>query len=409
MATDGGLGVVDPTTIPGWDMANWSCPSMTGSDSCLKEWLAAPDLLDGGSFVNTGFVAVVNGQVALEWYDPKTGPSFAQSFASASKTMIAVLLGIAQEEGAIDIDAPVSSYLDPTGATPWSSTPAQEGAVTLKHLMTQTSGFDTVPSTAAAGPYNSAGAPHNCGNEDDEPSCLQYYGPPGTQFRYNTGLYGLLRDVLAVATSAGTCTPTSSVPEKDACFEAYYATKLGKPLGLGGSWARAASDPTELHYVGTARDAASFGVLLASGGQWNGAPLVPATYFAAMTSTNPFAQASANANQSYGYLTWLAGKASGLTPASNPWATPPALDWMPGPTFAPAPSDAIMAIGAGGEYIHVTHHGSTGTPRASLVVVRLGTTPNPGFTAQNDIIDALWQRMNRILCDSPPGSMMACP
>jgi CubicO group peptidase (beta-lactamase class C family) len=408
--SDGGFPSVDPGTIPGWDMTHWSCPSKTGVDTCLKEWLGDPTDGDGAAgFINTGFIALVNGQIALQWYNPKTGPTFAQSYASASKTMVGVLLGIAQQEGFINIEDTVSSYLNPTGSTPWSSTPTQEGAVTLKHLMTHTSGFDTVPSTAAQGPYNSAGAPHNCGNDDGEPNCLQAYGPPGTQFRYNTGLYGLLRQVLGIATSNHRCTPASTVPQRAACFEEYFTQKLGNVIGLQGAWENTASDPTELHYVGTALDGAAFGYLLANQAQWNGVPVVNGAYFTAMTTTNPFAVESKYANTSYGYLTWLAGKPDGLTPGSDPWSNPPSLQWIPGPSFAPAPSDAIMAIGSGGEYIHVTHHGSSGTPRASLVLVRLGTTPSASYTGQNEVITALWQKMNMILCDNPPTATTSCP
>jgi hypothetical protein len=402
---------IDPATIPGWNAANWSCPARTAPNTCLKEWLENPTNPDGtpGAFVNHAFVAVVDGKIALEWYGPTTtGVAFQQPWESATKTMVGVLLGIAQDDGLLRITDPVSTYLDPDRKTPWSTTPAKEAAVTLEHLMTHTSGFDTVP-TSSAGPFNSAGPPNVCSNDDGEPNCLAAFGAPGVAFRYHTGLYGLLRHVLGVATSSGRCSAGSSVPNLEQCFQSYFDQKLASVLGMRGHWGTEAH-PTGYHYIGSGRDAATFGVFLANGGRWNGSPIVSSAYFNTMTNSNPLAAASNANNRSYGYLTWLAGKPDGLTPGSSPWTTPPSIKWLPGPaTFAPAPTDAVMAIGAGGQYIHVTHHGSTGTPRASVVVVRLGTTGGKGFADQNDLITGIWQRMNRIICNAPPGSMMSCP
>jgi CubicO group peptidase (beta-lactamase class C family) len=401
------LSSIDPATIPGWTASNWSCPASTGASSCLKEWLEHPTNPDGttGTLKNEAFLAVVDGQVALEWYGAQ-GASLAWPWESASKTMVGVLLGIAQDEDLLRIDDPVSKYLDPDNTTHWSSTPKRGALVTLEHLMTHTSGFDTVATTASAGPFNSAGTP--CGNDDSEPQCLASFGTPAIAFRYNTGLYGLLRHVLGIATSHGKCTAKSTVVEVEGCFQEYFDAKLGGPLGMSGHWGTA-NHSTGYHYIGTGRDAARFGILLADGGRWNGQALVSDTYFKAMTSTNRFGAASDANNASYGYLTWLAGKESGLTPGSEPWSSPPRILTVPAPTFAPAPSDAIMAIGAGGQYIHVTHHGSAGTPPASLVIVRLGSLGNGGFANQNDAITGLWQRVNRIVCDAPPGSMSPCP
>jgi hypothetical protein len=200
------------------------------------------------------------------------------------------------------------------------------------------------------------------------------------------------------------------VAKLEGCFQAYFQRELGDVLGMSGQWGTAVPNTTRYHYIGTGRDAAKFGVLLAHGGQWHQTPIVSAEYFAEMTNTNPFAEKSNAANRSYGYLTWLAGKPDGLTPGSNPWASPPDVRWLPGPVpFAPAPSDTLMAIGAGGQYIHVTHHGSAGNRPASLVLVRLGTAPRGGFDSQNDLIATIWQKMNRIVCNAPAASTDPCP
>ena len=92
-----------------------------------------------------------------------------EDVASVQKSVASFLVGIAQQQGLLSIDDPVSQHLEEG----WSrATPQQEGAITIRHLITMTSGLGT------RGRYSSE---------------------PGTKWLYNTPAYAKTMDVLAAA------------------------------------------------------------------------------------------------------------------------------------------------------------------------------------------------------------------
>jgi CubicO group peptidase (beta-lactamase class C family) len=85
--------------------------------------------------------------------------------------------------GVLAINQSVTPYM----GNGWSScTVAQEDSITIKHLLTMTSGLDDVFPP--------------CSNEDDALSCLSYLAASETRWAYHTGAYRKIQDVLPVAT-----------------------------------------------------------------------------------------------------------------------------------------------------------------------------------------------------------------
>lgn len=239
-----------------------------------------------------------------------------EDVASVQKSVASILVGIAQEKGLVRIDDPVNKYL---GAS-WShASPAQEKKITIKHLISMSSGLS---------------------------DGLQYVDPPGTKWRYNTNAYCLC--VTAVA-AASKMTPneltkawlTDRVGMKDS---RWIERRLAKA---------SISETNRLGFATTARDLARLGLLVLGRGQWgNEVVLSDQKYLSAALSP------SQKMNPAYGYLWWLNGQT----------ATLPGQRRFRGPLNAEAPSDLVAALGALGRKCYVV-------PSLGVVVVRLGDNP----------------------------------
>lgn len=298
-------------------------------------------LIYAGEQASTGVVVVHDGELIAERYWAPSGSErlermvFAttadgrtlEDVASVQKSVLSFLLGVAVHGGTVDVNAPVSQYL----GGGWSRAGADgEAAITLRHLLTMTSGL--TPALKAE-----AGA--------------------GEKWSYNTRAYSVLVGVLEAATG------------KD--INALTRDWLTGPTGMTESdwrdrpWVEASVDANTRGFVTSARDLARFGVLMLNGGFWSEQDLLPdKRYLAdALSPSQPL-------NPAYGYLWWLNGQpvqnaGRGLAPSLVP----------------PAPADLYAAQGALGRKLFVV-------PSLNLVVTRLGDQPE-----DTDFNRAFWSRL----------------
>ena len=300
-----------------------------------------PPLLDFLGENNTkAFIVLKDGRIAIEqYYDTFTQDSV-WYWASAGKSLTALLVGKAQEEGLLDINEPSINYL----GTGWTAcTPAQEAAITIRHQLTMTTGL------------NDAGD-NNC----TDPACLQYLAPAGTRWAYHTGAYTKLDGVIAAATG---------VP-----MNTYVFQKLTQPIGLAGLFITLDYDHV---FFSTPRNMARFGLLAMNGGNWNGTQILNTTYFNEMTSP------SQSLNNSYGYLWWLNGQSSYMVPGLQVV--------IPGPLMSNEPAETINALGKNGQMINVV-------PSQGIVVVRMGDAPGESFPVPYIFNNDFWAYLNDIFC-----------
>ena len=136
-------------------------------------------LLHGGRILAEQFIGV--------------DPTYRRDVASCQKSVVALLLGIAQDRRLLAIDDPVTAVL---GAG-WSNAAADdERAITIRHLLTMTSGLDAERRAVAR---------------------------PGTVWSYNNDAYHQLQPILEIVTGAG--------------IDALCAEWLWAPIGVtGSSW-----------------------------------------------------------------------------------------------------------------------------------------------------------------------------
>ncbi|MCS6818607.1 MAG: beta-lactamase family protein, partial [Chitinophagales bacterium] len=119
------------------------------------------------------FILLKDGKIVLEKYFGSHTQNTPWQWASAGKTITALLVGIAQQEKLLSIHDPTSKYL---GAGWTSCSPAQEASITIRHQLTMTSGLDD----GVADPY--------CTLD----TCLIYKADAGTRWAYHNAPYKLL-------------------------------------------------------------------------------------------------------------------------------------------------------------------------------------------------------------------------
>lgn len=289
------------------------------------------------------FILLKDGKIVLEQYFNGHQPETSWYWASAGKTLTALLVGIAQEEDYLNISEPTSDYL----GEGWTScTPEQENAITIWHQLTMTSGLND----GVADPYCT------------EPVCLEYLADPGERWSYHNGPYTLLDQVMENATQQ--------------TLNQYAAAKVLDPIGMNGLYL-----PIDYNNVffSNARSMARFGLLILSNGNWNGTPVLSdQEYFQEMVNT------SQEINKSYGYLWWLNGKESYMIPQTQ--------FVFPGSMNVDAPDDMISAMGKDGQFINVI-------PSLNMVWIRMGESPDNSlvpFLFNNDI----WQYINQLECEA---------
>lgn len=329
-----------PTNSDVWDTK--TIESLNWNTTAAEDLYAY--LSDNGT---RAFIILKDGKIVVEkyWGNTIQGNSLFNEtsnwyWASAGKTLTACLVGVAQQDGLLNINNKTSDYL---GANWTSLPPEKEDLITVKHQLTMTTGLDfNVPS-------------EDC----TDPECLQYLVDAGTQWYYHNAAYTLLESV--VSNAAGIS------------YNDFTDQNIESQTGMNGTWIPLGYNNV---YWSTARDAARFGLLLLNEGTWNTTPVLSDTaYFNAMTNS------SQSLNPSYGYLCWLNGKSSVVFPSDT---TSYPISLAPN-----APSDLYAALGKNGQFIDVV-------PSENLVVIRMGEAPSGDLVPVN-FHNTMWEKITTML------------
>ena len=221
-----------------------------------------------------GFIVLHKGKIAIEKYFNGHTATRNWYWASAGKTIMAVLYGIAQDEGYFSLEDPTTQYL----GTGWTSmTQQQEEKITLWHHLTMTCGFQNV------------GVLADC----TDPDCLTYRADPGDRWYYHNAGYLLTHDILEAA---------SQKSPQD-----WTVDYLHEHLGMDGTWRK--NGQYGHLYWSTTRSMARFGLWISEQGVWDGDTIMnDQDYLEEMINTTQ------DENESYGYLWWLNGKDSHRLP-----------------------------------------------------------------------------------------------
>lgn len=284
------------------------------------------------------FMILVNGRIVMEEYFNGHNASTTWPWNSAGKTLTSATTGIAQQDGLLNINNKVSQYL----GTGWTSEPIdKENLITLRHLLTMTSGISDESNLVIK-------------------SNLTYVADAGTRWAYGN-VFQKLMDAVAAASNQE--------------FETYFNTKLKNKIGMDGSWNEGVIFTI---YHSTTRSMARFGLLALNKGKWNNEQIINESFLAECTNS------SQDINPSYGYLWWLNGKQKYMVPGSQ--------TVFQGALVPNAPLDMYAAMGAEDQRIYVI-------PSKNMVVIRMGDASdpeNPNF-AVSGFDSALWDKINAVI------------
>ena len=263
-----------PTSLPVyWPTDAWrtSTPEQQGMDSAQLARMFAE--INQQHFSLNSVLIIRHGYLVTEVYVPPFQADTKRKIYSITKSIISALVGIALDQGYLhDVNQKALDFFtDRTIA----NNDTRKHAITLKHLLTMTSGLQ--PST------------QDRGDIVQKTLNLPMVAKPGVKWDYNTDSTHLLSAILQKVTGQSAL--------------AFAQTQIFTPLGITDvAWS---TDANGVNIGGSAlkmtpRDLAKFGYLYLHGGVWNGRQVVPRDW----VQTSTAKQVDCTEKRGYGYLWW---------------------------------------------------------------------------------------------------------
>ena len=317
-------------TFPGATWAQGDASEL-GFDAAKLEEIA------GAADPETSCMLVMrNGEVVGEWYYGDATAETTTNVMSVTQAYTSTLVGIAQDEGFLNVDDKVSKYIPE-----WVGTPSED--VTIRQILEHTTGRESTNSIGNAELHERLITAPDPGRMAIG---LTQEHEPGTVWSQNLPAIELLNPILTAATGQDPAT--------------FAQEKLFAPIGATHTtMGKTGAGVTTMHsfLTTTCEDAARFGYLFLRHGNWNGSQVVSEDWVEAATSP------SQDFNGGWGFLWWL-NRPGSLVSIDN--VLTPDYDEPSGLKLVPdAPDDMFWALGFGGQFIQVD-------PATDTVVVRLG-------------------------------------
>lgn len=263
-----------------WPTNGWktSTPEEQGMDSAKLAGMM--HLINQQAAPVHGIVVVRYGQLVMEAYGYPYDQNKPHLIYSCTKVFTSALLGIAMKEGYIaDTDRKLSDLF------PGSVFGQGMGDISLKHLLTMSSGMD-IPEYASQMERSDNWVNFVLGKP--------VVRTPGSEFSYNDAGAHLVLAAIAKATGK---TPAQ-----------YAQEKIFGPLGIKDyKWD---TDPQGIHMGGDGlylqpRDMAKMGYLYLKNGVWDGKEVVPAKWVEVSTRKQIETPGEMLGQNGYGYFWWM--------------------------------------------------------------------------------------------------------
>lgn len=329
--------------VPPIDRDGWQTQSLDAAGIRLQPLAALISRIRDKTFPRVYSVLLVkDGKLVFEEYFSGHHRFQADAMHSVSKSVTSILVGIAVDQGLIDVDDPVHAYFDDYHGLEWIDRPYP---ITIQNLLTMTHGTDwDERSRPLSDPKNSIRAMTD--GDDWLPFVLSHklIEPPGTRFNYAGGMTVLLGEIVSRTSGMdlGGFAEQYLFHPMGIYIEGWHRSPRGVVNCQGGLYLRP-------------RDMAKIGQMMLDKGVWQGQRIVSEQWVEESLKT----RVTAEIGWGYGYQ-WRTGQA----------------------TIGDRLIDLFFASGRGGQHIIVV-------PEYRLVAV-FTTQPigNPGGHSRNLIMMA---------------------
>lgn len=246
----------------------------------------------------TGLLIAKDDEILVECYQYRRRPFHRFASFSMAKSVVGMLMGIAADEGHVQLDEPAERYVPKLKGTEYGMTP-------LRALLRMSSGvrFNEEYAAGESDIAKLGRATFARNSEGAEAAILPFNtreAPAGTRFSYSSAETQVLGLVLRRAIGR---------PVAD-----YLSEKIWKPIGAEAeaTWLidKAGQETTFGFLNARLRDFALLGRMMAHDGRLNGHQIVPQAWVHEMTSAASHPQFMRPGNiagnpRGYGYQTWL--------------------------------------------------------------------------------------------------------
>lgn len=240
------------------------------------------------SLSTTSFLVFKNDSLIYEEYFDGYGEKERSNSFSIAKSVVGLLIGVAQAEGKINsIDDPVSKYLS-------GYNEGTRKKITIRHLLTMSS--DMVWNESAWNPLSDNAEAYYGTDLNTKMESVEYGENPGKVFDYKSGSQQVLAMILQKVTGK--------------TLAAYASEKIWKKVGAENNayWSLDAENGVEKSYCclyATSRDFARLGKLMMNNGKWNGEQVIDSAYAAQSVIPADLTTTEGDKNDRYGYCWWI--------------------------------------------------------------------------------------------------------
>ncbi|MFA6238571.1 MAG: serine hydrolase [Bacteriovorax sp.] len=297
--------------------------------------------VNGDNFLTDGLIIIKDGMVHYEFYDSKHGPNTPHVMWSVSKTITAALLGIAENEGRINLDSELRNYY------PKPDADENYQKITIKNLLYMDTGFywdeDEVKIDRNPMVKMLYGTGHKDMAEFASSRKIIKEGP-SYKWNYSTGIPTITMGVLKKVYGQ----EDIEMPWRN----------LFNPLGMKSAVFERDQSGTFIggsSFFVTPRDLAKLGYLYLNNGHWNGEILLPPEWIKKMLTPSP------------GYLssgTIITDVVKDGVYGGSIWLNKETKKGK-GRQFPNVPEDMYLALGFNGQLLIVI-------PSLKMIIVRTG-------------------------------------
>lgn len=300
-------------------------------------------------FDSFALIVVHRGRVQAEWYRPGWSPQQLTQSQSMHKTVAALMLGAAIEDGYVgSVDDPIGNYLPEWAAD-------SRGRISIRNLLNMSSGLGRYE--FSMNPFAGKSAFRFLFSAERDAVVLDtpLEWPPGSRFDYNDVNAQLVGMIVERASARR--------------YSEYLSERLWQPIGAAAAmvWLdhEGGRAMTACCLLSPAMGWARLGIMLKDYGMVNGVQVIPAGWIEQMIEPSAL-------NPGYGLFTWL-----GAGIREEALASPTEI--RQSEPFVAA--DVFMLLGHGGQRVYVSRE-------LDLVVVRMG--PFSGYEPLKADWDNAW-------------------